>query len=227
MDPNTKRWWHRWSGEVIPHNRHETAEWNRFYAKELGLYFPDGDPHALELGCGNGDLYPYLRDRWSSYVGIDFSSTLLRVFRERWPDARLVYADAAQIPFRARGFDLVFSNGVAQYLSAPVFRQNLHEVARVLRPGGTYLVANIPDSLLKWAYVTGLLNGEADIPATARLRNSLRLIGASVIRGKGVLEGRWFRRGSVRAEAESFGFSCRIFSSSSHEYRFHAVLRLP
>jgi SAM-dependent methyltransferase len=226
MDPSTKRWWRHWSTEVSAHNRHETTEWQRFYAKELELYFPDGELHALELGCGNGDLYPYLCKRWSSYVGVDFSTSLLDVYHQRWPNARLVNADATQIPFAARIFDFVLSNGVAQYLNPNAFRRNLHDVARVLRPGGTYLLANIPDSLLKWAYVTSLLNGEA-IPARTRVRNTFRVLAAAALGRRPLLDGRWFTRGSVRTEAESCGFSCRIFSSSSYEYRFHAVLRLP
>ncbi len=72
------------------------------------------DARVLDVGCGFGDLYGYLRERGADgvrYTGVDINPSLLAVARERYPDARFVEAD-----FLAGGFtepaDFVFTSGM-------------------------------------------------------------------------------------------------------------------
>src|SRR5437870_10728059 len=67
-----------WGSATDPGHRHAEAWWIEFYARELLLYFPAHSGRVLECGCGTGVFYPYFKDRCESYVGIDFSESMLR-----------------------------------------------------------------------------------------------------------------------------------------------------
>ncbi|HUG15515.1 MAG TPA: methyltransferase domain-containing protein, partial [Thermomicrobiales bacterium] len=62
----------------------------------------------------------------------------LAALQENAPDAELVGVDAASLPFRDGAFDVVISSDVIEHL--PHIEQHVTEVARVLAPGGLYLL---------------------------------------------------------------------------------------
>ena len=113
------------------------------------------------LGCGAGDQFPTYRERFSSYIGIDVSRTMLEQFRAVASTPRLLCADMVRLPLRNAEFDLVFSNGVGQYLNPSDLGANHTEVRRVLAPRGAYLIANIPDAHLRlFYYARGALRSD-------------------------------------------------------------------
>jgi hypothetical protein len=224
MNSGGSHWRGYWVQKDSAEHRHDTLKWREFYARELLLYFPKQPARALELGCGNGDLYGTLRAHLSSYVGIDYSPAMLRKFRSTWPDTPLVCADASRIPLRGGRYDIVFSNGVCQYLDREMLRANLKQVCELLDDSGIYVIGNIPDAHLHALYCAGGLRGDRNIswPTLARV------LVASVVkrnrRGKDGI-GEWYPRRFVSKLASEHGFTCRTFSSASYEYRFHAVLK--
>jgi SAM-dependent methyltransferase len=97
------------------------------------------DVRILELGAGGGFFAQALAARgFSDLTLTDFTATTLAALRARAPGARLVGADAARLPFRAGCFDAVIASDVLEHL--PELDVHLAEVARVLRPGGSYFV---------------------------------------------------------------------------------------
>jgi SAM-dependent methyltransferase len=97
---------------------------------------------VLELGCGAAAGARWLKTQGAEVVGLDLSAGMLRHAREisdrsgvRVP---LVQADALMLPFAGGTFDIVCTAfGAVPFVadSAAVMR----EVARVLRPGGTWV----------------------------------------------------------------------------------------
>ena len=71
---------------------------------------------VCDIGCGLGDLYPYLRERFGSvrYVGVDICPSFVRVAAERHPDCRFVCADILPDPFTER-FDYFLLSGALNY----------------------------------------------------------------------------------------------------------------
>ncbi|EYT78901.1 SAM-dependent methlyltransferase, partial [Streptomyces sp. Tu 6176] len=103
----------------------------------LGL--GDGD-RVLDAGCGTGRALPPLRAAVGVsgvVVGADVTPAMLeaavRAGRDR--EGRLLLADVGALPFRTESFDAVFAAGLVAHLPRPA--ENLRELRRVVRPGGT------------------------------------------------------------------------------------------
>ncbi|MEU5319964.1 class I SAM-dependent methyltransferase [Streptomyces sp. NPDC021056] len=103
----------------------------------LGLR--EGD-RVLDAGCGTGRALPPLRTAVGPsgvVLGADLTPAMLqaavRAGRDR--DGQLLLADVAALPLRAQSLDAVFGAGLISHLPDPA--ENLRELARVVRPGGT------------------------------------------------------------------------------------------
>nr|BFD86179.1 class I SAM-dependent methyltransferase [Streptomyces sp. Xyl84] len=104
---------------------------------ELGLR---GGDRVLDAGCGTGRALPPLRAAVGAsgvVVGVDLTLAMLeaalRAGRDR--DGRLVLADVSALPFGSESFDAVFAAGLVAHLPHPA--ENLRELRRVVRPGGS------------------------------------------------------------------------------------------
>jgi ubiquinone/menaquinone biosynthesis C-methylase UbiE len=112
----------------------------------LGLCDPDEDDIHLDLGTGPGTIAGLLAQHVGWTVGTDVSPEMLDLFETRTPGARPVLADAHRLPFAEGSFTLVTCGSVFHHLEDPALA--FDEVARVLRPGGRYLLIDMvgPDS---------------------------------------------------------------------------------
>jgi len=144
-----------------------------------GLLHAQTDPErVLDLGTGTGDAalllareYPHARVR-----GIDLSPEMVRRAQKRIgldPEGRVAFrvADASRLPYEDASFDLV-----AQLNMPPFYR----ETARVLRPGGHFVIA------ASWGPATPFYTPEAV------LRRGFEHVGLETVAGGGAAEGTYF-----------------------------------
>ena len=96
---------------------------------------------ALDVGCGEGRFCRKLRAMQVPVVGIDPTEALLAQARTRDPGGEYHLASAEALPFPDASFDLVVS--YLTLIDIDDFRSGLKEMVRVLRPGGTLLIANL------------------------------------------------------------------------------------
>lgn len=96
---------------------------------------------ALDVGCGEGRFCRTLKERGISVVGIDSSTRLLDEAVRRDPSGDYRLANAERLPFGDGSFDLVVS--YVTLCDVPDFRAAINEIARILTPGGTFLLANL------------------------------------------------------------------------------------
>ncbi len=97
----------------------------------------------LDIACGTGGLMRAALDAFPRLkgIGIDLSEPYLAVARERIPDrrARFVNAMAERLPFADNSLDVVSCVFLFHELPPKIRRLVVTEVARVLKPGGTFL----------------------------------------------------------------------------------------
>lgn len=106
----------------------------------FAVFNPARNARVLEIGCGRGVALPVLAERLqpAELVGLDCDPDVLAVARARAAGvARLVEADAREMPFEDASFDLVIDFGTFYHADGP--ERVLSEIARVLAPGGTLI----------------------------------------------------------------------------------------
>ncbi len=112
----------------------------------LGL-LPDHVPAFLDIGTGTGRLLELVAPRTAHALGIDASRDMLALARGRLAERGLAgrctvrQADLYRLPLPDGGFDVVALQMVLHYADDPAAA--LAEAARVLRPDGLLVVADL------------------------------------------------------------------------------------
>ncbi len=96
---------------------------------------------ALDVGCGEGRFCRLLRKNGVAATGIDPTPELLAYARKKDPGGTYQEGIAEELPYADGSFDLVVS--YLTLIDIPDYRRAIGEMARVLRPGGTLLIANL------------------------------------------------------------------------------------
>jgi SAM-dependent methyltransferase len=137
-------WFEDWFGEeylaLYEHrDQQEARDAAALIASQIGL---PARAAVLDLACGAGRHQRMLSDRGWWTIGLDLSPSLLRTARVADRDAALVRADMRALPFAPASFAMV----VNLFTSFGYFRDDathlrvLREVARVVRPGGWFVL---------------------------------------------------------------------------------------
>lgn len=93
---------------------------------------------VLDLGCGEGHVARRVKAAGATVTGLDLSSGLLRIARQRGSGIDYVCGDAQDMRLLADGcFDLVYSN--LALMDIPDLAATCRVVRRVLRPGGRFV----------------------------------------------------------------------------------------
>jgi SAM-dependent methyltransferase len=114
-------------------------------AAALGLVDEWAHGAVLDIGVGGGRTAGLLRPRARSYVGLDVSSEMVELARQRFPDTDLRVGDARELDGLPDGhFDLVFFsyNGL-DALDHPDRARALAAMARAVSPGGRVLFSSL------------------------------------------------------------------------------------
>ena len=111
--------------------------------------WPEGDParrRLLDAGCGTGNNLVHFR-RFARTIGVDLSEEALRFCRTR--GVTVARGSVLSLPFPDAAFDAVTSFDVLYHAWVEDDRAAVREVARVLRPGGVFLV-RVPALRVLW-----------------------------------------------------------------------------
>jgi 2-polyprenyl-3-methyl-5-hydroxy-6-metoxy-1,4-benzoquinol methylase len=134
----------------------------------------------LDVGCGSGNLYPYVRNRFRHYVGVD------AVHYDGFPagvEFLSADLDVGGVPLGTSSADAVAAVETIEHLENP--RAFLRELTRLAKPGG-WVIVTTPNQLSLLSKMTLLLKNrfnafqEGSYPAhlTALLEVDLRRIAA-------------------------------------------------
>jgi SAM-dependent methyltransferase len=139
---------------------------------------------VLEIGCGNGADAVMFAKHGAAYVGVDLTDAAVDATRRHLAaeglEGRCGLANVEQLCYAKESFDIVYSFGALHHTSSP--EKAVHEVWRVLKPGGVALIM---------LYHRHSLNYYARILLYMRLRLLLEILRRS-------RRGRAIERGEVR-----------------------------
>ena len=122
----------------------ERGDWGREHVLDpvmLGRVAAGRFDRALDVGCGEGRFCRMLKAAGVSVTGIDPTPQLLETARQRDPSGDYRPGRAEQLEFETASFDLVVS--YLTLVDIPDFRTAIREMTRVLKHGGSLLIANL------------------------------------------------------------------------------------
>jgi ubiquinone/menaquinone biosynthesis C-methylase UbiE len=92
---------------------------------------------VLEIGCGIGSVVFELSKQGYDVTGTDISNAAITYGLKKYGDIRLEVQPAETLPYEDKSFDVVLSFDLFEHIAQ--IDRHVSEVARVLRPGGSYL----------------------------------------------------------------------------------------
>ncbi|MCO5973015.1 class I SAM-dependent methyltransferase [Actinoallomurus soli] len=119
-------------------------ERRRLIAREVRRLGAPGK--ALDIGAAGGGNTRVLRSCGWQALAVDYSETGVEIARRRGVDA--IRADARDLPMADGSHDLVLAFDVLEHIEEDHLAAA--EIARVLRPGGTTLIA-VPCDMTLWS----------------------------------------------------------------------------
>lgn len=148
-------------------------------ADTLGLA-PDSG-RVLDVGCDSAMVTRHVAPRCGRLVGVDYVPELLAGRPEDRLDTgsgrptAFLAGDGRRLPFADDGFSHVYCTGVLHTLPGHVDAlRMIRELVRVCRPGGTVLLAALPDAGKRWKAV-------AESWRRSGLKERLRLLGSPLL----------------------------------------------
>jgi demethylmenaquinone methyltransferase/2-methoxy-6-polyprenyl-1,4-benzoquinol methylase len=140
----------------------QDARWKR---RLVAMAAPTDRTRALDLATGTGDLAFALAARGASVVGLDITTRMIELARDKRKQAaaarsrgpELLVGDMLALPFANASFDLVTTGYGLR--NVPNLTRAIDEIHRVLKPGGQLLSLdfNRPSSaIVRTAYLAYL-----------------------------------------------------------------------
>lgn len=133
---------HELLARLAPSNAFQPATmlW-RIFELEAVLVQPPLRGRGVDIGCGDGELgavvFGAMRPRPTAIIGIDPSARDCALARTSGTYAAVHQTTGDRLPFAAGELDFAFSNSTLEHI--PAIEPVIAEVARVLRPDGTFL----------------------------------------------------------------------------------------
>lgn len=114
----------------------------------MATKLPRGKLKILDIGCGTGFRTHVLSKNGALVVGVDISAKNIKIARDRYPKIRFFRMSAARLRFKDATHDQVHAIDVLEHVEN--LSAVLSEIARVLKPGGTFTAVIPAEKSEKW-----------------------------------------------------------------------------
>lgn len=95
---------------------------------------------SLEIGCGFGRLTPWIADRSTDHVAVDYSMQALAAASKEFQSVTVAGGTATSLPVATDAVDLVVTWGVLNHVVEDI-ETALAEIDRVTAPGGVVVLS--------------------------------------------------------------------------------------
>jgi ubiquinone/menaquinone biosynthesis C-methylase UbiE len=125
-----------------------SEKWSKFRTKispSVEKFLSDINGKLLDIGCGSGRNF--VKSKKIKWVGIDFSSKMLKFAEKRAKElgikVQLKKACSNKLPFKDNFFDAVLCYSLIHCINSKKERkETIKEIYRVLKPSGTVLISS-------------------------------------------------------------------------------------
>lgn len=169
---DTQTAYRQWVDEYDAQQRYENPFGSAMFgrAERVIQEILDGRPAglALDAACGTGRVARYLRELGHQVIGVDSSPDMLASARKQTPDADFREGVLESLPLPDDSVDVAVTSLALCHV--PDLGPVMSEFARVLRPGGDLVIADVHVELVFRGSVVKALgpDGEPGLTATYR-----------------------------------------------------------
>lgn len=113
--------------------------------KEKKIILPE--TKVLDIDCGNGEFLGFLSNNgvnfYNSY-GVDIELKGVRRAKSRWQEINFINADASNLPFLDKSFDIIFAISMFNViLDKNILEKVISEMKRVIKDGGVIIIYDL------------------------------------------------------------------------------------
>lgn len=212
---NNNKWYKMWKDAQSPFTRELNPSYRDQFTKEILILLGDATgKKVLEFGCGTGLSFKDYGFDKSDYLGVDFSDSMLSVFKSNHPEAKLQQSPAEDFKINEK-FDLIFSCQMIQFLTLNKLSVHVSNMKSMLNSNGKIILAAIPWKAAKLSY---LRNDHGTG------RSILELI-KLYLKGNCVSPmGYWYSMRTFKKLAKKYNLNYTVYGSLHYHYRMHVVL---
>lgn len=128
------------SYSAIAHEFDQTRKepWREF---DHFLAYTKHGGNVLDLGCGNGRLYYFLKQKEVDYLGVDNNSNLLEHARNNFSEAKFQLDDMSDMHLPEEAFDNIFSIAAFHHIPSKKLRKKvIQSIHRSLKTDGILIL---------------------------------------------------------------------------------------
>jgi cyclopropane fatty-acyl-phospholipid synthase-like methyltransferase len=218
MSNKNEFWREFWKTKSDPLHTDSTQDYYDRMARELSLLFDiESNMAVYEMACGSGTFFRSLGFDRTRYVGVDYSPAMIEAFRTKEPQVNASVADVRDFTPPGK-VDLIYSNGMLQYLSVLEVEKLIKHSAKLLNEKGSIVHAAVPWKALRWELFSGALTGK---PQNVIRAGAIHM--AEITRLKPSL-GTWFSPSTLRRIGQHEGLAVTFYGSHYYPYRFHVKM---
>lgn len=139
-------WIEFWNADnpIYVNDRHKLLHY-RGLAGDIRDLIPEAEATVLDFGCGEALAADLVADRCRKLILVDAAATVRDKLKARFGERSGISVLAPDdLPGQPdASIDLLIVHSVAQYVAKPDFATLIHDLARLMRPGGSMILGDI------------------------------------------------------------------------------------
>ncbi len=115
--------------------------WHTHKLSQVLKLLPENSKKVLDVGCSSGVLTAEIAKALpkSKVVGLDSYKGAINFAKKKYPHIEFITADANNLPFNRKAFDLVICTETLEHVTDP--QKSLLEIKRVLKEDGKVIIS--------------------------------------------------------------------------------------